>query len=65
MKNTTSYTKELYDLDENEKEGENIFLETDEKQETLKEEDNTVKNLIKEDFELFVVFTVIASNDDI
>ena len=65
IKNTTSYTKELFDFDENEKEGENIILETDEIQEVLKEEDDTVKNLIKEDFELFIIFTVIASNDDI
>jgi len=64
IKSSSEYTKELFDLAENEKEGRNIICSQEEIIAVLNE-GNILKCLIYEDIELFIILLVISSKDDI
>ena len=64
IKSSYEYTKELFDLEENEKEGRNITISKEEIQSFLGE-GKLLKCLISEDVELFILLVVIATKDNI
>ena len=66
IKNSTDYTKELFDIDatENLSENKNIDISSREARTVMKEA-HIIKKLIKEDFELFILFMIIATKDDV
>ena len=63
IKSTNEYTKELFDLDEKEKEGRNISISDENLQEILGHLE-IIKVLIEDDLELFIIFIVISSKND-
>jgi hypothetical protein len=66
IKASTFYSKELFDIDETENLSENkmLYIAPDEIKGLMREEE-IIKKLVKEDFELFIIFMIIASKDDI
>ena len=63
IKSSSDYTKELFDLSENEEEGRNINCSQEEIIAVLNEA-NILKCLIYEDLELFIMLLVISTKDD-
>ena len=63
IKSSSDYTKELFELNENEKEGRNINCSQEEIIAVLNEA-NILKCLIYEDLELFIMLLVISTKDD-
>ena len=63
IKSSSDYTKELFDLSENEEEGRNINCSQEEII-TVLNEANILKCLIYEDLELFIMLLVISTKDD-
>ena len=64
IKSSYEYTKELFDLEENEKEGRNIIISKDEIQVFLNEP-KVLKCLISEEIEIFILLVVIATRNNI
>ena len=65
IKSSSEYTKELFDLEENEKEGRNIIIDEEKRLKIIIKEERLLKILINEDVELFILLIVLISKDDI